>query len=112
MAIPNEAGRGGGVRVESSGMNLREKFRETAWSVLPVMGLGLALGLLAQQAQNGAVVVGQLAHALLVVFVYFLITKFHYSIIFFNAPTNASMSSSVVSNEHIHRTSLRSKSQS
>ncbi|MBQ6103624.1 MAG: DUF1538 family protein, partial [Kiritimatiellae bacterium] len=28
-------------------MNLLQKFRETAWSVLPVMGLVLALGLLA-----------------------------------------------------------------
>ena len=34
-------------------MNLLEKFRETAWSVLPVMGLVLALGLLAVPAGAG-----------------------------------------------------------
>ena len=34
-------------------MNLLQKFRETAWSVLPVMGLVLALGLLAVPAGAG-----------------------------------------------------------
>jgi len=47
------AGRGRGIRVESGAVNLLEKFRETALSVLPVMGLVLALGLLAVPAGAG-----------------------------------------------------------